>query len=229
MADRYFSAEPIQGSTATLAGNEAHHLLHVMRAQPGLELVLFDGTGGQYEAEVVQCKRSTVEVAVGPRQPIERELPFQLTLAVAMPKGDRQRWLVEKAVELGVNRLVPLQTDRSGNSPKPDKLNRYVIEASKQCGRNRLMQLTSPSSWDDLLALETSGRHVFAHPGGVPFGQTGGEATSDITIAVGPEGGFTDEEAAAAKTAGWTVVGLGDRIMRIETAALALVAAATIQ
>ncbi|NOY40419.1 MAG: 16S rRNA (uracil(1498)-N(3))-methyltransferase [Planctomycetes bacterium] len=227
MADRYYCAEPIQGSSVTLSGSEAHHLLHVMRAQPGLELVLFDGCGGEYRAEVVRCKRSTVELVVGPQQEIERELPFALTLAVALPKGDRQRWLIEKAVELGVTRLVPLRTARSVGNPKPERLNRYVIEASKQCGRNRLMELASACGWDEFETIETRGSRVFAHPGGVPFGQIGHDGTSDLTIAVGPEGGFTDEEAASAEGAGWAVVGLGSRILRIETAAVALVAAAT--
>ena len=228
MADRYFCEQPIQGTSITLSGSEAHHLLHVMRAQPGLELVLFDGSGGEYQAEVTHCKRSTVEVAIGDKQDIERELPFALTLAVALPKGDRQRWLVEKAVELGVSKLVPLQTARSVGNQKPDKLKKYIVEASKQCGRNRLMELASPTPWESFVETCTQANRFFAHPVGLPFQETVYDKASDLTIAVGPEGGFTEEEAAAAQQANWQVVGLGNRILRIETAAIALVSAATI-
>lgn len=232
MPDRYFSAEPINGPTVTLEGNEAHHLLHVMRAQPGLELVVFDGRGGEFAAEVIRCQRSTVEIAVGDRQELERELPFKLTLAVALPKGDRQRWLIEKAVELGVSRLIPLQTARSvGKSTgKAEagraKLARYVIEASKQCGRNRLMEIAPSVSWQDFAAQSTTGRRVIAHPGGRPCGEVDWQVnTDDLQIAIGPEGGFADDEVAHAVAAGWETVGLCSRILRIETAALTLVSA----
>ena len=155
---------------ATLEGNEAHHLLHVMRAQPGLELVAFDGQGGQFAAEVVNCKRSTVEISLGERQNIERELPFELTLAVPLPKGDRTRWLLEKSVELGVTRVVPLKTTRSiGKSDVNAKLTRYIIEASKQCGRNRLMKITDIATWQEFRTGAKDSTRLLAHPGGQPL------------------------------------------------------------
>jgi len=228
MPDRYYSAEPIQGSTATLSGSEAHHLLHVMRAKPGLQLILFDGQGGQYEAELTHCGRSTVDLALrGPRQDIEREHPFQLSLAAALPKGDRQRWLIEKAVELGVSRLVPLQTARAtvGSEQASPKLERYIIEASKQCGRNRLMQLAVPLKLADLLNEEESATRILAHPGGPPLAELQLTATENRCLAIGPEGGFTDDEVTQAIEAGWKTVGLGSQILRLETAAIALVSA----
>lgn len=233
MPDRYFSAEPIDDTSVTLAGSEAHHLLHVMRAQPGLELIVFDGQGGEFAAEVVECKRSTVEVQVGERQDIERELPFKLTLAIALPKGDRQRWLLEKCTELGVARIIPLQLARSASkgskNEKQEKLTRYVIEASKQCGRNRLMEITEPTNWVTYLDETTTGRRLLAHPGGKSLSETAEEKSQrdPVQIAVGPEGGFTDEEVAQATNVGWEMIGLGERILRIETAALALVSRIT--
>ncbi len=230
MADRYFSAEPIQGATATLVGSEAHHLLHVMRTQPGHQVVLFDGQGGEYEAEIVRCRRATVELALGARQAISRELPFTLTLAVALPKGDRQRWLVEKAVELGVAHFEPLLTDRGvgGHKDFSAKLNRYVIEASKQCGRNRLMQIAPSQAWLDRMqdADKTrTERRLLAHPGGRPLADLNLTAPRATCVAVGPEGGFTEDEVTRAAKTGWEVVDLGSRILRIETAAMALVSA----
>jgi len=227
MLDRYYSEKPICGPTAVLSGSEAHHLLHVMRAKPGHRLVLFDGHGGEYEAEISHCDRSTVQLTLGPKLDIEREHPFQLTLAVALPKGDRQRWLIEKSVELGVSQLIPLQTARSvaGSEQASSKLQRYLIEASKQCGRNRLMQLAPPQELAELLSQEKSATRILAHPGAGPLAELELNSTEDRTLAIGPEGGFTDDEVAQAIKAGWETVGLGSRILRLETAALALISA----
>jgi len=237
MLDRYYSAEPIDGCRVTLAGSEAHHLLHVMRAKPGFEVLVFDGQGGQFAAEVAACQRSTVELTVGPRQAVERELPYELTLAVALPKGDRQRWLLEKCVELGVTRFVPLLTQRgvskgAGSAKDPGtKLARYVIEASKQCGRNRLMEIASPITWPALLAETTAAQRWLAHPGGRPLTEIKcpTSAGDKLLLAIGPEGGFTDDEVSQAVDTGWERVGLGKRILRTETAAVALVSALTLR
>ena len=110
MADRYFVESPIAGDQARLCGAESHHLAHVMRAKPLDEVVLFDGSGAEFLARVERVGRSEIELAVLSRAAVNREARTPLTLAVALPKGDRQRWLVEKAVELGVARLVPLVT-----------------------------------------------------------------------------------------------------------------------
>jgi len=231
MADRYFSDEPLHGDPVTLRGSEAHHLLHVMRAKVGSEIIVFDGRGGEWWAEVTQVKRAEVHLALQKHRPIERELLAPLTLAVALPKGDRQRWLVEKAVELGVTRIVPLLTSRSTASAAepPAKLLRYVIEASKQCGRNRLLEIESPRPWPEVAVGDPLARKFLAHPGGDPVGEASFAENSAAILAIGPEGGFTDDEVAWGREHGWQVVGLGERIMRIETAALALIARLTIR
>ena len=116
MTDRYFVESPIRADRATLVGPEAHHLIHVMRAGPGDAVVLFDGSGAEFDAVVERSTRAEVELAVRSRREVDRESPRALTLAVALPKGDRQKWLVEKAVELGVRRMVPL-ADRARRGP----------------------------------------------------------------------------------------------------------------
>jgi 16S rRNA (uracil1498-N3)-methyltransferase len=229
MTRRYFCETPIVAARAELAGSEAHHLLHVARAAPGTQVVLFDGSGCEFEASVLACGRSTVELAVGERRAIDRELPFELTLGVALPKGDRQRWLVEKSVELGVTRLVPLATERCEVHGR-DKLERYVIEASKQCGRNRLMEIAPERRWANWLADAGAGADVrrwVAQPDGAAIG--GADLACRTTfLAIGPEGGLTEGEVAAAVAAGWQPIRLGPRILRIETAALAIVSALTV-
>src|SRR5262245_60455622 len=144
MSDRFFVDTPISGDRAMLIGDEARHLAAVMRAQVGDEVVLFDGSGAEFGARITGLKKNTVELVVLERREISRELPIPLTLAVALPKGDRQKWLVEKATELGVTRLVPLITERGVAQlveSALERLRRAVIEASKQCGRNKLMEI----------------------------------------------------------------------------------------
>jgi 16S rRNA (uracil1498-N3)-methyltransferase len=153
----------------------------------------------------------------------------RLTLAAAVPKGERFDWLVEKATELGVERLVPLVTERSAVDPRATKLERLrrrIVEASKQCGRNRLMVLEAPMPWSEWLsAAPASATRLLAHPGGPPprswpVVPVGGEAA----LSIGPEGGFSEPEVDAASAAGWRVVALGETLLRIETAAVAGVA-----
>lgn len=231
MSDRYFVNEPIACGRVVLDGPEAHHLIHVMRAVPGLRVVLFDGSGAEFPAVVERVSRSEVELAALAREQIDRELPLEITLGVALPKGDRQKWLVEKAVELGVTRVVPLQAERAVAQPVEAalaRLRRAVVEASKQCGRNRLLRIVEPQAWPNFvqgaggascrLLAQLQGFHNGAQlpiPGDLP---------DRVLLAVGPEGGFTDDEVTLAVAAGWHTVDLGPRILRVETAALLLVA-----
>ncbi len=222
MSDRYYSDTPIEGPLATLAGTEAHHLLHVMRAGRGDRVTLFDGGGAEFLAEVESTSRSTAQLRVLERCEVDRESPVEVTLAVAMPKGDRQKWLVEKLTELGVTCLVPLVTQRSVAQPSGgalEKLRRAVIEASKQCGRNRLMDIAAPRSWGECMEGVTSHRRLVAHPG--VAGNWSADGIVPTVIAIGPEGGLTDDEVQLAQEHGWRLVALGSRILRIETAAIA--------
>lgn len=230
MADRYFSEEPLQGETATLRGSEAHHLLHVMRARVGAEIIVFDGRGGEWWAEITRLGRTDVEIALRKHRAVERELAAELTLAVPLPKGDRQRWLIEKAVELGVSQVIPITSVRSTASAAepPAKLCRYVIEASKQCGRNRLMEISKPQAWAELATRDVVGRKFVAHPGGAAVDGVKPRDDKPTLLGIGPEGGFTEEEVGLAQGHGWQVLGLGERILRLETAAVALVARLTI-
>jgi 16S rRNA (uracil1498-N3)-methyltransferase len=227
MSNRFYSSHPIVGPQATLDGPEAHHLLHVMRLAAGADVTLFDGSGFEFRAKVTHTRRSEVELDILDRAEVDRELPFDLTLGVALPKGDRQRWLVEKVVELGVTRIVPLRTERGVAQPTMaalERLRRTVIEASKQCGRNRLAEITEPSNWCDFVSPddENSIRFV-AHPEGQPLRDTierWVRADSRIVVGIGPEGGFTSTEVSTAAGCGWHTVEIGPRILRVETAAV---------
>lgn len=230
MARRFFVESPIRGETATLAESEAHHLIHVLRAVPGARVTLFDGSGAEFEAAVTSLGRSTVELDIVARHAIDRELSRKIHLAVALPKGDRQKWLVEKCVELGVHALTPLTTERSVSQPTGKalkRLERSVIEASKQCGRNRLMKVEQPMP---LAEMVTGGEgpgteRWIAHLTGAPLADAlDGVGDSDATVLIGPEGGFSVEEVKLACQHDWHVVSLGTRMLRIETAALMIAA-----
>jgi 16S rRNA (uracil1498-N3)-methyltransferase len=231
MSERFFSSQRITGDRATLDGPEAHHLLHVMRARVGDKVTLFDDSGAEFEATVESLGRSDAAVRILERREVDRELPVALVVGVALPKGDRQRWLVEKLTELGVTELVPLATERGVAQPTAsavDRLRRGVVEACKQCGRNRLMDIAKPQAWDEWICRE-SARRLLAHPGGMLLSQIDRTAAVATQIAIGPEGGLTDAEVGAAVAAGWQSVDLGPRILRVETAAVALTAAVTLR
>jgi len=235
MSERFFVESPITGDRAMLVESEAHHLIHVMRASLGVRVVLFDGSGAEFTAEVRKLGRSEVELGVLERRAVDRELQIPLILGIALPKGDRQKWLVEKAVELGISRIVPLRTVHGVAQPVDQaltRLTRSVVEASKQCGRNRLLQLSSPQGWGDYVAAQCdSPWRLVAHPAirhaaSIPSTLPGKlpPHKSPICLAVGPEGGLTSEEIELAVGAGWQLVDLGARILRTETAGIVLAA-----
>lgn len=226
MSRRFFFDSPIVGNAVELTGPEAQHLAKVMRAKAGDEVTLFDGCGFEFTAEVTTVARSAIELQIVEQREVDRELLFELTLAVALPKGDRQRWLVEKLVELGCTRLQPILTTRGVAQPTGNaraRLERAVIEASKQCGRNRLMVIATPQQVADILATaDRITTRLFAHPGdGETNLEHAREPGSRTVVAVGPEGGFTPEELAMAEAEQWSRVKLGPRILRTETAAVA--------
>ncbi len=144
-----------------------------------------------------------------------------------MPKGDRGQLLIEKLTELGVTSFVPLSCARSVVHPregKMDRLHRHVIEASKQCGRNMLMRIDQLAEWAVYCRAGEPGEiALLGHPGGTERVEAlAATPQAAVRVAVGPEGGFTDAEAALARAAGWQCVDLGPRILRVETAALVL-------
>jgi 16S rRNA (uracil1498-N3)-methyltransferase len=228
MSERFFITPPISGDQAMLAGDEARHLAAVMRAGKGDEVTLFDGSGTEFTGRVSAIRKQVVDLTIVERREISRELPLELTLAVALPKGDRQKWLVEKATELGVTRLVPLVTERGVAQPVEsalDRLRRSVIEASKQCGRNVLLQIAPAAKAAQFFAQAPSAaQRIIADPGGAPLSTVVAAETNVLIAAIGPEGGFTVDELYAARVFGWYAASLGPRILRVETAAIAIAA-----
>jgi 16S rRNA (uracil1498-N3)-methyltransferase len=226
MAERFYTPDRLGPGEYHLRGPEAHHLTTVRRFSPGDRITLFNGDGNEYAAEIIAVGKKSASLNILSVSPVDRELPFPLVIASALPKGDRADYLIEKITELGVTSFVPLITARSVVVPKQpvvEKFTRAVIEASKQCGRNRLMAIDLPRRWGELLDMTGPGSRIVLHPDpGAPRLTEAMGAGS--TIAVGPEGGFSDEEVKQALAAGWRVAGLGGRVLRVETAAVAAAA-----
>ena len=228
--DRFYCPGFVVGANCGLEGDEARHLARVRRVPVGATVEVFDGLGGLALAEVITLGRDRVQLHV--RSDLE-PTPIKsaaLTLAVAIPKRDRLDWLVEKATELGVERIVPLITERSTVDPratKLDRLRRAVVESCKQCRRNQLMEIDEPISWDRWLRTppDPRAKRWVAHPGGESgWIKARLGPREPVVVAIGPEGGFTDSEIQLAYAVGWRSIQLTATILRIETAALAVAA-----
>ena len=230
MSDRFFVPELFAAPTVRLEGAEAHHLSRVRRLAIGDAVELFDGAGGAASAEITAIGKNSVELLTGPRNANAEAVRRPVELATAIPKGDRFRWLVEKATELGVDRLLPLRTERSVVHPgdgKLQKMQQAVIAACKQSGRNRLMAIEPTIDWVALTSTEFTERTVVvAHPTGDPIKTVMNAADSQLPLllVVGPEGGLTDREVQEAVSAGARLASLGQNILRIETAGVMLAA-----
>jgi len=216
---------PLVAGPLTLAGPEAKHLTAVLRLGPGDAIEAFDGEGRRAAATVraVKGKGAKTVAELLCEAPEESEPPASpLTLAVAAPKGDRFRWLVEKATELGVARVVPLLCERSTVDPgggKLDKLRATALAACKQCRRDRLPEITDPVPFATF--LERGEPMTLFHVAGDRFAPP---APGPHAILIGPEGGFTDAEVTLAAEQGAAVASLPTPILRTETAALAAAA-----
>lgn len=208
-----------------LSGPQAHYLLSVMRARPGDPVRLFDDRSGEWLAEVAHAGKRDLVLAIRARLGPRESVPDLWLLAAPIRKG-RIDWVIEKACELGVARIVPVLTRRAVvDKINPERLAAHMIEAAEQCGRTALPELAELARLDSLLRDWPEDRAlIFAdEAGGIPFSQA--VTPGPAAILIGPEGGFTDEERAAIRNCPQArAVSLGPRILRADTAAVAAVA-----
>jgi len=222
----------IPGSLVDLPETVAHHL-HVVRQQSGAELVLFDGSGGQVRARLVEIGKRRASAEILAHEAVDVELPFRVTLAQGLPEGSKMDWIVEKAVELGVTGMQPLAAQRSVVRLAGDRADKrlahwqaVVVSASEQCGRNRLAEVAPIQDFSRWLAQPGAGTRILLSPRADASLAQWVRATpaQDVTLLVGPEGGFTEQEEAAALAAGALPLSMGPRVLRTETAGLAALA-----
>lgn len=226
---RFFVPQPFDQQIIELAGDEATHMVRVLRLSAGAQVVIFDGQGKSAVAEIRDVGKRSVGLQILNLLSSEAEIQSRIVLATAVPKSDRFRWLVEKATELGVKQLIPIQTERSVVHPgggKIEKMHAASIAACKQCGRNDLMRIDPLKSWPQVVSDTAGSRLLVADPQGLPLRDVPLQSlgTGDVVLAIGPEGGFTPEEVTVARDSGAQQVSLGQLILRIETAALMMAA-----
>ncbi len=210
---------------------EAANHLKVLRLRPGAPLTLFNGEGGEYEAELLALERREVRVRVGEHRAHEVESPLEITLLQGISKGERMDFTIQKAVELGVTRILPVFTERSVVQLRDDRLEKRhrhwigVIEsACEQCGRNRLPELLEARPLADAWPAVGEGLHLVLAPE-ASTGLRDLSLSRRISLLIGPEGGLSAVEVDQALSQGFTGLRLGPRILRTETAGLAALAA----
>lgn len=223
------------GRRLVLRGEEAHHLLNVVRVRVGEEVSLLDGSGSVARARLAEGRRGEAMLDVLSIEQVENEPSRRMTLLCALPRASRMDTLIEKCCELGLGRLSPVVTARSVVDPLGRQENhlarwrRITVEAAKQSGRTRLMEVTPALPFDaEALRCEPGAARLVAEPGQGAIGLREFSARltpgQGVVALVGPEGGLTPEEVEIAKGAGYVPVSLGKRILRVETAGIALCA-----
>lgn len=228
---RRFFAEKIENNTAVLTGSEAEHLSRVLRLKAG-DPILVAGEGEEYVCRLVQVEKQRAEAEILQIRPCLADPRRRITLYLAYMKSDKMEIVAQKAVELGVSALRPFISSRCVKVPEEkaaakarERMSRIAFEALKQCGRTRAMEVGMPLSFSEFLQ-EISGHALtlFAYEQSQKPLKEALCGAEDIALIVGPEGGFSPEEAAEIEAAGARQVSLGRRILRGETAAIALAA-----
>lgn len=230
---RVYVAEPLTlGKTCVVEGTAANHIMRVLRLRDGDALTLFDGQGGEYAARIASFRKDTAVVEVLEHRALERESALDLTLLQGISRGERMDWVMQKATELGVRRIVPLFTERSmvklDERQRERKLQHWraiVIAACEQCGRNRVPEVAEPTNlFDGIRASDAASARLLLSPSASLRARDLPQPAA-ITLLIGPEGGLADNEGEFAIRQGFQPVQLGPRILRTETAAIAALAA----
>lgn len=225
----YAPPENFRADKITLGLDETRHLRDVLRLRQGEAVQIFDGEGREFvcEIETIAKKESVLKI-IKEIEPSAPESNLDLTLAVALLKGEKFDLILQKAVELGVSKFVPLVTKRcdvklKDAEKKLERWRKIILEASKQCGRAKLMKIETPLDFEKLVktsAAET--RILFSERGGEDFSAV--KSADKITALTGAEGGWDDSEIEFAGANGFQIITFGGRILRAETAAIAVAA-----
>lgn len=228
---RLFLDQPLAVGTSVELDERAHrHAVQVLRLRPGAELILFNGTGGEYRAELVQAGKRHSLVAILGHDNRSTRPRLTITLVQGVSRGDRMDYALQKATELGVTGIQPVITRRSQVSDDPRRQESrhehwrgVIISACEQCGRNDLPELHAIRKLDEWLADWSGGTGLVLDPQ-ASQGLTGMTADNPVSLLIGPEGGLLESEISAARHIGYQAVHLGPRILRTETAGVAALA-----
>ena len=232
-AVRHFVDRPlIEGGSVSLPEVAVAHLVRVLRLGPGDRVRLFNGDGNDYEAELESAGKRGAEARILARIPVYSESPLPITLAQGIARGEKMDLILQKATELGVARVAPIVTERTEVKLDAERAEKraahwrgVIASACEQSGRARLPELAPPRSLGDFLAQESSELRLVLDPNeSQTLAQIQPAPGAKICLLVGPEGGLSERDLAAARATGFRGLRLGPRILRTETAALAAIA-----
>lgn len=225
---RIFTPQALrEGGELVLEEAASRHLASALRLQLDAQVILFNASGGEFQARIKTLDRKRVSLQVVTHNPVERESPLHTHLGIAVSRGERMDWVVQKATELGVNTISPLFSERTEVKLKSERAEKKVnhwqqvaVSACEQCGRNqvpRIAPLQQLSNW--LPTVEAECKLVLHHRNSNSLRELG--PPNSVALLIGPEGGLSDLEIANASAVGFSALALGPRILRTETAPLA--------
>jgi len=228
----YLDQAFVVNTNCLLSPEAAHHVSKVLRMKVGQSLHVFNGHGGYFAAMITRIDKRNVEAAIVDHYPDESESPLTITLVQGVSRGERMDYTLQKAVELGVQHIVPVlceytnvKLDDEKKQKRHEHWQKIIINACEQCGRNQVPSLTVTQELEDWFAKDNDGLKLVLHPGGPAKLSQLENKHNSITLLAGPEGGFSDVEITNALKHGYQAITLGPRILRTETAAMAAITA----
>ncbi|MBV7434550.1 16S rRNA (uracil(1498)-N(3))-methyltransferase [Cardiobacteriaceae bacterium TAE3-ERU3] len=227
---RIYTSQDLSPGQSVLLDEDAHrHVVKVLRMREGDGLALFNGDGSEYDAQIIRADKKNLEVEILKAQAVERESELNVTLCVALLKGEAMDFAVQKSVELGVKRIVPFDCARAERRLSGERAakrmqhwQKIIISAAQQCGRTHLPELVEPQDFIDVLNEQADLRLLLSpHHDQL---RTLPPRPDSVALLIGPEGGFEGQEVDAAIAAGWQALQLGPRILRADTAVVTALA-----
>ena len=221
----YIDTSLSSGSVITLTKDKAHYLSHVLRMKSGAAIRLFNNTGNEFDASISELNKKTAQIEVRNEYKSDNESSFKITLCLAVSRGQHMDYSIQKAVELGVHKIIPVVSEFSNVKLQADRLQnkithwqKIIISAAEQSGRNRLPELTMPISFNECLAADIPKPQLILQPDSLQSMQSIELNNHELSLMIGPEGGFSETEVQQAVEQGTISVKMGPRILRAETA-----------
>lgn len=218
------------GESINLPRDKAHHISNVLRMRIGDSIKLFNDSGADYQSKIIEIGKKSAQIEIGESIQVANESPLTINLCLAVARGQHMDFSIQKAVELGIKNIIPVISDFSNVKIQGDRVHNklahwqsIIISATEQCGRSYLTQIQKPVSFSEWLSLDKSKTRVILHPESQQSMSNIHLPDNELTLMIGPEGGFSDAEIVQAQEKGCEPTSLGPRILRTETAVVSAV------
>ncbi len=218
------------GETINLPRDKAHHISNVLRMRIGDSIKLFNDSGDDYQSKIIEISKKSAQIGIGESIQIRNESPLAIDLCLAVARGQHMDFSLQKAVELGVKNIIPVISEFSNVKIQDDRVHNklahwrnIIINATEQCGRSYLTQIQTPMAFVEWLRMDATKPRLILHPESQQFMSNINLSDNELTLIIGPEGGFSDVEVKQAQESGCEPISLGPRILRTETAVICAV------